>query len=73
MDMSEEEIDAEIIARLGESDSLNEFRFYVKPLYKIAQQAFLSATQRLWNAYWSDKLSNHLQGILLNLLYIAMI
>ena len=32
MDMSEEEIDAEIIARLGESDSLNEFRFYVKPL-----------------------------------------
>lgn len=56
MDMSEEEIDAEIIARLGESDSLNEFRFYVKPLYKIAQKDFLSATQSLWNEYWSDKL-----------------
>ena len=45
----------EVVARLGESESLQEFRFAVRPLYqKLTEKHFNKVTEELWNSYWTE-------------------
>jgi|TARA_B100001989_G_scaffold216065_1_gene166751 hypothetical protein len=63
--MTEGEIFDEVVARLGESESIQEFRHAVEPFAKTIISSplfpnakncrFIDVTYHMWNDYWSEK------------------